>query len=722
VTRPDGLHVLGIRHHGPGSARAVRAALEQLQPGVVLVEGPPDADAALQHVGALTPPVALTVHAPGDARTGAFWPFGDFSPEWQALTWAHENAVPARFCDLPHAASIGRREDRPEVRADPLRWLAEAAGHDDPERWWEDVVEHRRDGDALDLFAAVTEVMTALRDEMPETDEHDLRREAAMRQAVRAALKEHDVVAVVCGAWHAPALTTLGPGSADAALLKGLPRTKTAATWVPWTHERLAQAGGYGAGVTSPGWYAHLWRHPDRPAERWLARTSAVLRRHDLPASPASVVEAVRLAEALASLRGRTLPGLTELTDATLTVLCHGDRAPLAVIARELHVGTDFGTVPPTVPTVPLQADLERLQKRLRLPATSTVKAYDLDLRKDNDLERSRLLHRLRLLDVPWGTPQESRGTGTFRETWSVQWEPELALHVIDAARYGPTVEQASGARVVELAGQLRELAPATALTERALLAELPEALPAVTSALDRCAAATSDVLALLQGVPPLVRALRYGTVRGTPSASLQTVLDSLLERTCANLVLGVTGLDDDGARTALPAVEQVHDAVALLEHDAHAASWQAALLQLAAHDAAPGLLVGRANRMVLDASAVDAETAGARLSRALSGPSERAVGWIEGFVQGSAVLLLRDDALFGLLDSWVAGLTDDDFRELVPLLRRAFSRFSRAERRQIGGRAASGAQRQVSISSGGLDLEAGAAVLARVRQVMGYA
>ena len=90
--------------------------------------------------------------------------------------------------------------------------------------------------------------------------------------------------------------------------------------------------------------------------------------------------------------------------------------------------------------------------------------------------------------------------------------------------------------------------------------------------------------------------------------------------------------------------------------------------------------------------------------------------------MQGSAVLLLRDDALFGLLDSWVAGLGEDDFRQLVPLLRRAFSRFSRAERRQIGSRAASGAARQVVLAGAGLDLEAGAAVLARVREVLGYA
>ena len=36
--------VYGIRHHGPGSARSVRAALAGQRPDVVLIEGPPEAD------------------------------------------------------------------------------------------------------------------------------------------------------------------------------------------------------------------------------------------------------------------------------------------------------------------------------------------------------------------------------------------------------------------------------------------------------------------------------------------------------------------------------------------------------------------------------------------------------------------------------------------------------------------------------------------------------
>ncbi len=73
---------------------------------------------------------------------------------------------------------------------------------------------------------------------------------------------------------------------------------------------------------------------------------------------------------------------------------------------------------------------------------------YDLDLRKPNDLARSHLLHRLALLGVRWGTPQEgrTRNIGTFREGWQLTWRPELDLALIEASMWGSTVAAAADA------------------------------------------------------------------------------------------------------------------------------------------------------------------------------------------------------------------------------------------------------------------------------------
>ncbi|EIV94602.1 DUF5682 family protein [Frankia sp. QA3] len=129
-------------------------------------------------------------------------------------------------------------------------------------------------------------------------------REAHLRLEIRAASAEAARrVAVICGAWHVPTLTGRTGRTtvaADRELLRGGRPVRTATTWVPWTHALLSADSSYGAGVTSPGWYHHLWAAPDEVGARWVARVAALLRAADLPASTASVVETVRLAEALA--------------------------------------------------------------------------------------------------------------------------------------------------------------------------------------------------------------------------------------------------------------------------------------------------------------------------------------------------------------------------------------------------------------------------------------
>ncbi len=316
--------------------------------------------------------------------------------------------MPARFIDLPATHTLAWERDEEEneedkeggegeaaaeryaldedVRIDPLGVLADTAGYDDAERWWEDVVEHRGvgKGDALAPFTALEEAMTALRETYGSGGHgRDLIREAHMRLRIREAQREfEDGVAVVCGAWHVPALRRRAGVTADRALLKGLPRVKTDVTWVPWTHRRLSRAGGYGAGIDSPGWYAHLFAAPDRPVERWLTKVAGLLRAEDRAVSPGHVIEAVRLAETLAALRGRPLPGLGEATDAVRAVMCDGSDVPLALVHDRLVVGDVLGKVPDSVPAVPLQRDLERTQRRLRLGPEAAERELDLDLRR----------------------------------------------------------------------------------------------------------------------------------------------------------------------------------------------------------------------------------------------------------------------------------------------------------------------------------------------------
>lgn len=740
-------YIFGIRHHGPGSARSLRQALAELRPDAILIEGPPEAEDLLPFVlqPEMQPPVALLIYNPEQPKQAAYYPFAAFSPEWQALHYGLTNKAVVRFMDLPLTHQFAQWEEQeaesgdvteepitPAVHRDPLGELAKAAGYGDGESWWEHVVEERRSSDSV--FGAINEAMTTLRETLPPLSDgrelqREAQREAFMRQTIRRAQRDGLTrIAVVCGAWHAPALDLSRPETPsakdDAATLKNLPKVKVKATWIPWTNGRLSYASGYGAGINSPGWYQHLWEQPERTALHWLGKVARLLRGEDLDASPASVIEAVRLAETLAALRDRPQPGLAELNEAALTVLCFGNELPLRLIHEKLIVGEALGAVPSETPQTPLQQDLQREQKRLRLAAEAAHRDLDLDLRKENDLQRSHLLHRLSLLGIAWGQlQQQGAGKGTFHERWRVQWQPEFAVELIEASVWGNTVREAATTFAQVEAEKTVALPALIALLDHALLADLPEAVDRLLARLQAQAALASDVANLMAAVPPLANVLRYGNVRQTDAAQAGKALDGLVTRICIGLPGACAALNDEAAAAMHDHLVSVNGALGLLQNEEQLATWHGVLLELADRQGGHGLVAGRCCRVLLDARALTAEEAARRLSLALSTANDpaQAAAWIEGLLKGSGLLLLHDEALWCVLDEWVTALAGEAFQQTLPLLRRTFATFAAPERRQMGERVKRGAaQAMAAAANGEFDAARAEAVLPLVKQLLG--
>lgn len=746
-------HLFGIRHHGPGSARSLVQALQKLQPDAILVEGPPDADQILPlliHPG-MQPPVALLLYVPDLPQRAVYYPFARFSPEWQALSYGLKHNISTRFFDLPQMHQLAmsdavlqqkqpeaeptpeeqtqEQEAIPEPYTDPLSWLARAAGHSDGERWWELMVEQRHD--SSDLFEAIVEAISALRAESPPSpDSIEHVREAWMRREIRRAQQQgFERIAVVCGAWHTPALLELDNAAQDEELLQKLPQVEVQATWAPWTYDRLALRSGYGAGIISPGWYAHLWELGEQGASsqkvavHWLTRIAQLLREEDLDASAAHVIESVRLAESLAALRERPNPGLAELHEAAQSVFCVGSTAPMALIHERLTVGQVLGAVPEDTPQAPLQRDLSREQRRLRMPAEAGHRDYDLDLRKPNDLDRSRLLHRLSLLGIPWGElTRTGGGKGTFHEDWRVQWQPELVVRLITAGIWGNTIANAAAAYMQSEAEAASELPVLTQIVDKVLLADLPDCIEYVMSRLDNIAALTSDIGHMLAAVPPLANVLRYGTVRNTNTAAVAHVIDSLVTRICIGLPGACGALADDAAAELFPRIIAFHSAIALLQRDDLRDTWLNALGRLIELPNIHGLLAGRACRILLDAQHISADEATRMVSLALSTASApgMAASWVEGLLRDGGSLLLHQDSLWQAIDSWLMGLSGDAFTHVLPLLRRTISSFAAAERRMLAERARRGDQPSQRSPTSGIKHERGALVLPLALEILG--
>jgi hypothetical protein len=399
------------------------------------------------------------------------------------------------------------------------------------------------------------------------------------------------------------------------------------------------------------------------------------------------VIEAARLAESLAALRDLALPGLDEMREATLATLCQGEVAPWRIIEANLVIGGAVGEIDEGVPQMPLQADLVRWQKKLKLKPEALDRDLSLDLRSESGLTRSLLLHRLALINVPWGRLLDAGSSrGTFRENWKLRWEPEFAVNLAEALVHGTTIEQAAGNAAIAAARKAQSLGQVSEAVKGCLLAGLTEAARVTISMLQSAAATTSDIGALASAVPPLATILRYGTAREMPANELRLLVTSLAEAVCSGLVYACRSLQVEEAAALRSKLTDLDRAILLIESEPITTDWRRALKRLADDRETHAILRGFAVRKLYDQGEIPTAGAGLHLSRALSRavPPIEAGHWLDGFLGEVGQILLYDTVLVGLIDAWLCALGDEDFITLLPMLRRAFSGFDRSERRRL--------------------------------------
>ena len=794
---------LGVRHHGPGCARALERALTLLEPDCVLIEGPPEASPLINACAreGLRPPVALLAYAPKRSGLSCFWPYSEFSPEWVAMRYAALRGLSCELIDLPvahqlafaveaqeraraaeeleepgaepeaeleaepeaepgaeqlelfgaeGAGAVGAEAEEPplhprvawayELRRDPLGYLASLAregaleeGDEGGDGWWEEVIEGRGElsgEEALAFFESVAEPMGLLRGELDEVQRHtgplagpvfagaerERLREASMRKLIKKHSKGKERVVVVCGAWHVPALSAKVKAGDDNALLKGLPKEKVTCLWTPWSEARLAHERGYGAGVSAPAWCRYLWRYPSRDqlTERWLIDAVRLLRAEGFNASSAHVIEATRLAGALAALRARPDPDLEDLKDALVSTLSLKDERPLSLVQAQLVYGTAMGEVPSEELNHPIVRDFESNNKRLRLKLSDQAQTVRFDLRKALHQDKSAYLYRLGLLQIPWGRPKVRGGAGlkgTALEDWSLAWEPEWMMRLIDAGAYGDCVESAASARVTQLAerGHGRHepalkphergasgglpLSELIALLQRCLRAQLSAPLPALLKALSDEAGLTRELSELLDAIPALIWLCRYqqSAVTGMELSALPSVIEQLLPRVYVSLPESCAQLSAERCEALASRISALHRALLTSGDQDYLRSqrepWRGCLERVASRGQSEPLLRGLVIRLLYERGwwGADEVYQSARVALSPREEPERCIAWLEGFLTGGGLLLIYHPQLRGLIDRWLCSLSDGDFLAMLPLLRRAFSAFSYEENRQLG-------------------------------------
>ncbi len=204
--------IVGIRHHSPACARLVKSLIESQRPRYVLIEGPADFNDRVDELFlAHQLPVAIYSYcqyqdgtAPG---RGAWTPFAEFSPEWQALQAARRIQAQTYFIDLPCWAQSEEDDDSPDTQEESQTLLLRATRMDNSDTLWDHLFEDESQQTALP--SALAHYFAQLRGDSP-GDALNRQREAFMARWIAWAMQQNNGdVLVVCGGWHAPALAKM---------------------------------------------------------------------------------------------------------------------------------------------------------------------------------------------------------------------------------------------------------------------------------------------------------------------------------------------------------------------------------------------------------------------------------------------------------------------------------------------------------------------------------
>ncbi|WP_457032507.1 DUF5682 family protein [Kitasatospora sp. P5_F3] len=702
---------LGVRHHSPACARLVAHAIETLRPAYVLVEGPADMNDRLDELllGHRLP-IAVFSHHRDDRRAATSWtPLCEYSPEWVALTAGRAAGAELRFIDLPawHPAF----EERTNRYADAEARYTEATGRlcerfavDSVDALWDELFEVPTP-DLAGLAERLDTYFDVVRGDT-EAAPGDRAREEYMASWVRAALAEAGgrPVLVVTGGFHRPALRTLAASVGPAEGWPAVPVPPEGAVGgsflVPYSFRQLDAFAGYQSGMPSPGYYQRVWEHGQQAAADGLFRSVAErLRARRHPVSTADLIAARGLTAGLATLRGHTAPSRLDVLDGLAGTLVNDDldqplpwarRGPLTPGTHPVVVelvracgGDRVGALHPDTPLPPLVHDVAA---RLAEFGLTDGRPLTLRLTDPADLERSRVLHRLRVLGVP-GLVRTEGPTHGADPVLTERWEPgptagrEAAL--IEAGGYGASLAEAATAALGLRLGADGP-GPAALLFDAVLcgatgLAEQVVAALAVGVRSERELGPLGEALGAALGLWRHDRV--YGVAR---SPLLAEVIDGAVGRVLwlAEGLHGPAGPQLDRLR----ALVGVRDALLHAEELLTVTRETAGLVcrRISEDGRAPDDLRGAAFGLRCALGEAADRAAAVRAA----GAPERLGDWLGGlFVLARGELTAPGadaEALLPVLDGLVTAMTDREFLVALPSLRQAFAWFPPREREQV--------------------------------------
>lgn len=527
------LYFAPIRHHSPACAYSVLALIEQVKPDYVLIEGPDSFNPLIAGLldGDTRPPVAIMGQtavkgAPeqcdeSDAVTkSAYFPFCEYSPEWQALRIGQQHQAQLRFIDLPWTAQVecDHESENPHHSLQRERYLAHSlfiaqlakkCGCRDHDELWEHLFELRPLASVANWsgFFRDSFVWCALArlDYEPEVlvSEGSTQREAHMQahiQTIKAAEPNAKIV-VVTGGFHTLALIEGLGKTADQQFELSTEQQKQftaqqklaerdSAWLIRYSFDRLDALNGYASGMPSPAFYQKVWEgllteRADQSEQKiaataayrnqlgiqFLAYVAEVLREKQFDAAPGflSVKLAAEQSFRLAAFRGHTGAGRYDLLDGLQSAFIKGSldesQDELWQQIKTCFSGFTLGQIPKGTLSPPLVSETYSRAKAFRFKLDDTLaKTSRLDVYRNKQHRlRSRFLHLLTFLEIHFAKPisgpnfLSGNQMDLLFEEWQYAWTPNVEGELIALSEKGTQLKSIALNKILAMEKQLEE-------------------------------------------------------------------------------------------------------------------------------------------------------------------------------------------------------------------------------------------------------------------------
>lgn len=706
-------HIFGIRHLSPAGAWHLCRFLDKKEPKLVLIEGPDDFDDVIKDMAdsKTEPPIAVMAYTNDIPVRTILYPLAEYSPEYQAVKWCCNNKIECHFIDMPSevflAISNTDEEYKSSEQGDESAYkiLDKKIGEDGHDMFWERTVEHTLDTEGYhkgsNLFGS------ELRKLEKTTESNNLLnqvRESYMLYKLEQFYKQGyapEEIVIVTGSYHVAGLE----GETEKMTTKEyslLPKVSTNHTLMPYSYYRLSSRSGYGAGNQAPAYYEKIWRglnkmDLDYPVEHYMSEIAAFQRKNGTPVSSAHVIEAVRLADSLAALRGSSIPVLRDIRDAAITCIGEGKFSLISHAVADTEIGTKIGSLPEGVSRTSIQSDFYNKLKELKLEKYRSVvsKELNLDLRENRnvvskksaflDLNRSFFLNQLKVLNIDFAQKQNvNQQDATWSEKWRLTWTPETEIQLVESALKGDTIMQAVSFEFKERAEKSADIGEVAHIIEDAFACGMEETITYVIKIFQNMSVDTVAVRQIATAINSLSQVIQYKDIRNNNTDSLIPVMQELFYRACINLPSECV-CDDAAAITMSEAMGQLNTASILYDF-LNVKEWLKVLKDVAAADDLNPRLSGYSTAILLERGVIDEQELQINIKRRLSDgiPAELGASWFEGLSSKNRYSLIARLSVWKCLDEYLDTLEDEEFKKALVFLRRAFADFTSGQKDEI--------------------------------------